>query len=162
MRTPWIVAAAFGLLLAAAPLQTTFAQTPVVPTATTQSASQFVQNLADVALNSINGKRLSNDETQTRFREILRQSFDLKSIGRFVLGAYWNTATAKEKQDYQTAFENMIVESYALRFRDYSGGSFKSGKETAQGKDTLVDSQIFQAGWRTADRCHVACAADRQ
>ena len=148
MRTNWIVAATFGIFIATTPLIAANAQNadaPVVPTATTQSAAQFVQTLADVALNSINGKRLSNDETETRFRAILRQSFDVKSIGRYVLGPSWNTATDAEKADYQQAFENMIVSSYAMRFRDYSGGTFKAGKEVKQGKDTLVDSQIVQA-----------------
>ncbi len=145
MRTTWLVAAAIGFSFAGLPVIAAKAQTPVVATSTSQSAGQFVQNLADTALNSINGKRLSNDETETRFRAILRQSFDLKSIGRYVLGTYYLSATDKEKADYQQAFENMIVDAYAMRFRDYSGGSFKAGKETQQGKDTLVDSQIGQS-----------------
>ncbi len=146
MRNNWLFAAALGLPLVMGFNPAAYAQAPTAtaaPAATT-GASQFVQSLADEALNSINGKRLTNDETEARFREILRKSFDLKSIGRFVLGSYYNVATDDQRQQYQQAFENMIVDAYALRFRDYSGGSFKTGRETKQGRDTMVESQIMQ------------------
>jgi phospholipid transport system substrate-binding protein len=113
--------------------------------AQTGEASQFIQNLASNALNSIAGQRLSDDETTQRFRTLLRENFDLKTIGRFALGPYWNAATPDQRQTYQQEFENMIVDAYALRFRDYSGGSFKAGKEMQQGNDMLVQSDIGQS-----------------
>ena len=152
MRSPILPALflSFPILLAAG-TGTVFAQgapaaaAPAGPLAQASTPSQFIKTLADQALNSISGQRLSNDETTTRFRTLLRQSFDLKAIGRFVLGPYWNTASDAQKVDYQQAFENLIVDSYALRFRDYSGGTVKIGKEVTQGKDVSVMSQIVQA-----------------
>jgi phospholipid transport system substrate-binding protein len=149
MRKIWLYGSLLALPLAAVPA---LAQTAgdgasaaaASSPAQAQSAGQFIQGIADNALNSIAGKRLSNDETTERFRTLLRQAFDLKSIGRYVLGPYYNSATPEQREDYQTAFENMIVDAYALRFRDYSGGSLKTGREIPQGKDTLVESQIDQ------------------
>ena len=108
------------------------------------SPGQFIQTLADTALSSISGKHLSDEETTARFRTLLRESFDLKAIGRYALGPYYNAATPAQREAYQAAFENMIVDSYAIRFRDYTGGSVKTGREMQQGNDTLVDSQIVQ------------------
>ena len=126
-------------LLASAP-----AMAQSAPAAAT-SPAQFIQNLADTALNSITGQKLNDAQTTERFRTLLRESFDLKAIGRFALGPYFNQATPAQREDYQAAFENMIVDSYAIRFRDYSGGQVKTGREVPQGeKDTLVESQIVQ------------------
>ena len=123
------------------------AQAQTVAEATPSAASspsQFIQTLADTALASITGKQLSDEETTARFRTLLRENFDLKSIGRFALGPYFNSATPAQREAYQAAFENMIVDSYAIRFRDYTGGSLKAGRVMQQGNDTLVDSQIVQ------------------
>jgi phospholipid transport system substrate-binding protein len=46
-------------------------------------------------------------------------------ISKFVLGRYWRTATEAERTEFSQLFEDFIVRSYAVRFRDYSGESFK-------------------------------------
>jgi phospholipid transport system substrate-binding protein len=140
----------FSLALLAMPVsllitQSAEAQTADAASAATTSPSQFIQTLADTALSSITGKHLSDEETTARFRTLLRENFDLKSIGRFALGPYFNSATPAQREAYQSAFENMIVDSYAIRFRDYTGGSLKTGRVMQQGNDTLVDSQIIQS-----------------
>jgi phospholipid transport system substrate-binding protein len=146
MRKSWLFASILGLVLAGiVVVPSAFAQSGDAATAqpaAAQKPSQFVQGVAEQALNSINGKHLTDEETTTRFRGLLHDAFDLKSMGRFVLGPYYNTATDQQKADYQQAFEDMIVDAYALRFRDYSGAAFKVGREIPQGKDTQVDSQI--------------------
>ena len=142
-RTYWIYAAAVTLPLALAlPASPVLADVAAPAAVTAQTPTQFIQAIAETALNSINGKKLSDEETMQRFRDLLNQGFDLKAIGRFVLGPYYNSATPEQRTEYQAAFENMIVKAYALRFRDYSGASFKAGREIPNGKDTEVDSQI--------------------
>ena len=142
-RTPWIYAAALAMPLALATLPVpALADVPAPAAATAQTPTQFIQGIAETALNSINGKKLSDEETMQRFRDLLNQGFDLKAIGRFVLGPYYNSASAEQRTQYQAAFEDMIVKAYALRFRDYSGASFKAGREIPNGHDTEVDSQI--------------------
>jgi phospholipid transport system substrate-binding protein len=148
MRNNWLIASILSLPLVgilpttAQTVNATTAPATVADASKAQTPAQFIQALAEEVFNSINGKRLSDAETTARFRTLLQKAFDLKSIGRFELGPYWNTATEQERTDYQQAFENMIVNAYALRFRDYSGASFKAGRSIPQGKDTQVDSQI--------------------
>ncbi len=148
MRKTWLIATALSLPLAGFSSMGAHAVDAATATAAAdpakaQTPDQFIQALAEQVFNSINGKRLSDDETTARFRTLLQEAFDLKSIGRFELGPYYNSATDQQRTDYQQAFENMIVNAYALRFRDYSGASFKAGRSIPQGKDTQVDSQIF-------------------
>ena len=149
MRKTWLIASILSLPLAGlAPFAAQAQNIAATPAATadasqTQTPDQFIQALAEEVFNSINGKRLSDQEALDRFRSLLQKGFDLKSIGRFELGPYYNIATEQQRADYQSAFENMIVNAYALRFRDYSGASFKLGRSMKQGKDTQVDSQII-------------------
>jgi phospholipid transport system substrate-binding protein len=138
-----LLTAPLSLLISVPAQAQTMAAAPADP-ASASTPAQFIQTLANAALSSISGKQLSDEETTARFRTLLRENFDLKSIGRFALGPYFNTATPAQREAYQAAFENMIVDSYAIRFRDYTGGSLKTGREMQQGNDTLVDSQIVQ------------------
>ena len=52
------------------------------------------------------GKGASQPERVARFRELLREDFDVPGIGRFVLGRYWNTATEEQRTEYLKLFEN--------------------------------------------------------
>lgn len=130
--------------------------TPSAVAATPDDVAQFIKELAAQTPNNISGKRLGDAETRDRFRTLLGRAFDLKTTGRFVLGRYYNLATEVQRQAYQQAFENMIVDAYALRFRDYTGGSLKIGKTVTGGNETEVSSQILQSnesapinvGWR--------------
>ena len=80
-----------------------------------------------------------------RVRSLLHDNFDVATIGRFVMGPSWKTATAAQKSQYIDLFEDMIVATYTKRFAEYSGQSFKvTGSSAAGGSDSLVKSQILQ------------------
>jgi ABC-type transporter MlaC component len=59
-----------------------------------EQASKFVQDLGSRAVTLL-AKYPDSDapEFQTQMRDLIHQSFDLDLIGRFVLGATWQTAT---------------------------------------------------------------------
>jgi phospholipid transport system substrate-binding protein len=61
-----------------------------------------------------------------------------------VLGTHWKDATESERSEYFKLFEDMIVRTYALRFENYSGESFKVTGSAEAGKDFLVNSTILQ------------------
>lgn len=123
-------------------------------------AAVFVQRLGDKALTSLTAKGLPKGERSRRVRTLLRDNFDIKTIGRFVLGRHWNEATEAQRSEYVSLFEDMIVETYTQRFAEYSGQSFKViGTEGSGGNDTTVASQILQNGgppvdvkWRVRDK----------
>jgi len=107
----------------------------------------FVQKMGDQALTELTGTQISHAEREQRVRSMLRQNFDIKTIGQFVLGRHWRTATEKQRAEYLTLFEDMIVATYAQRFEEYAGQQFKatsSNPASSKSKDYVVQSQVLQ------------------
>jgi phospholipid transport system substrate-binding protein len=155
---------AFRLLLIAALFTFTGASAFAAPGKNLDSpAAQFVQRLGDRALTSLTARDLSGEERNRRVRSLLRENFDIQTIGRFVLGTHWRKATEAQRSEYTKLFEEMIVRTYARRFAEYSGQSFKvTGTQPPQegSNDTIVASKIMQAeggppvdvSWRVRDK----------
>lgn len=119
-------------------------------------ASAFIQMLGNKTIATFADKSLSREQAVERFRTLLHDGFDVPYIGRWVLGRYWNQATPAEQAEYQKLFERLIVDTYANRFVDYSGQTFKiAGTRPEAGEDTTVTTQIIRpdgppinADWR--------------
>lgn len=107
-------------------------------------AAQFVQKLGESALMSLTGKGITRKTREGRVREILRDNFDVQTIGRFALGAYWKDASETQRAEYLDLFEDMIVQTYTTRFEEYSGQVLKVGGAVMAGKDHIVSSQVIQ------------------
>jgi phospholipid transport system substrate-binding protein len=108
-------------------------------------AGAFVQGLGDKAIAQLSGSKVSLDQLQARFREILEGSFDVPRIGAFTAGPYWRTASDDQKKEFLGLFESQIVNAYAKRFQAYSGQKFKVAGSRKEGEnDNIVDSQILQ------------------
>ncbi len=85
---------------------------------------KFIQALGDHVISLIADKNMTADKRNTVFQGILRDSFDLKTIGRFVIGRTWNTATPEQQADYIDLFQKLVVKSYGDRFSLYTGEGF--------------------------------------
>jgi phospholipid transport system substrate-binding protein len=87
----------------------------------------------------------TNAKIRQEFVRLLREDFDLDTIGRFVLGRYWNSASQPQRDEYQKLFSEMIVNVYTQRFSQYAGEKFKVTGQRAEGdRDTMVTSQIVR------------------
>jgi len=102
---------------------------PVAPASAADPAS-FIQNLGDEALAQLAGD-VTPEQRDANFRRLFNDNFDVPAIGRFVLGRYWNSATPAERAEFLKLFEDLIVQYYSGRFRDYSGETFKIGEVRA-------------------------------
>jgi phospholipid transport system substrate-binding protein len=109
-----------------------------------QNPAQFINDLGQKALAALTNKQASATELQQRFRALLKDNFDVATIGRFALGRYWNAASPQQQQDYLKLFEDQIVDAYATRFREYAGEQFKVGAVRNEGNDSVVSSQIVR------------------
>jgi phospholipid transport system substrate-binding protein len=104
---------------------------------------QFIQALGDRAIGVIANKTMSADQRAEAFRKILRDSFDLMTIGRFVIGRSWNAATPDQQQEYMKLFEALVVKTYGDRMTLYTGEGFKVvGTRPESEKDFVVNSVI--------------------
>lgn len=104
---------------------------------------KFVQDLGDNAIKVIANKSITPDQRSDKFRDILRNSFDLMTIGRFVIGRSWNAATPDQQKDYMHLFQELVIKTYGDRMTLYSGEGFTVvAVRPETEKDTIVNSQI--------------------
>jgi len=107
------------------------------------AASTFIQSLGTQAINELTGSAVPPAERQARFRRLLDSNFDMAAISKFVLGRYWRTATDPERSDFQKLFEEYLVQSYSVRFGEYSGERFEvAGSTRDEDGISVVHSKI--------------------
>jgi phospholipid transport system substrate-binding protein len=111
------------------------------------AASTFIQSLGSQAIGELTGPNVPQPDREARFRKLLDSHFDMPAIAKFVLGRYWRTATEAERTDFQKLFEDYIVQSYSVRFGEYSGERFQvSGSSGGDDDITIVHSKIDRTG----------------
>jgi phospholipid transport system substrate-binding protein len=101
-------------------------------------ASEFIEDLSQQAVEALTEPNISRGERETRFRKLLGQHFAVTTIGQWVLGRYWKTATLEERKEFLRLFEDLLVVTYVNRFERYSG-------ETLSVEKTLVDDKSGDA-----------------
>ncbi len=106
-------------------------------------AAQFIQNLGNQAITIMADKSLSPDQRTQKYRNILHNSFDMPTIGHFVLARAWNTATPDQQNEFMKLFEQLVLKTYGDRLNFYSGEGFqvKSSRQESD-KDSIVGSEI--------------------
>jgi len=123
-------------------------------------AGKFIESLAEKAIAALTEEAASREEREVRFRGLLDEHFAVETIGRWVLGRYWNNATEAERKEYLDLFEDLIVITYVDRFNSYSGEQLTVSRTVpATGGDFLVNSQItrpaggdpLDVAWRVRD-----------
>lgn len=117
-------------------------------TATTATpAAAFMQKMADDAMVCLNSDSISETEKHERLRALFRAGFDIKTIGRFVLGKHWQTASEEQRREYLGLFEEVILQSYQDRLTIDPVKSFTITNVTAAeggSEDSLVNTIIVR------------------
>jgi len=108
----------------------------------TDGAAKFIVSLAAKAETSLLEKDISLAEHQKRFRKLMLESFDLKGIGKWVVGRYWRRIPKSERAKYLKLFENFIVATYSKRFRVYTKAKLKINETTRRKNSAFVSTQI--------------------
>lgn len=85
-----------------------------------QEAKAFVAKLANDAINVMITKGLTDEERRQRFRAIFTSGVDMPEIARFVLGRNWRTASEEQRAKFTALFEEVVVLTWANRFKDYA------------------------------------------
>ncbi|MDF2367674.1 phospholipid-binding protein MlaC [Sneathiella sp.] len=110
-----------------------------------QAALTMVKGIGDEAVATLADKSLSEEQKQDRFETFLDSSFDMKRIGRFVLGQYWRDATSAEQTEFLKVFRDYMVTSYAEKIGSYSGENLEIKDATSlNDKESLVHSVIVR------------------
>lgn len=120
-------------------------------------ASAFIEGLANKAVAALTDPKISREERKTRAKALLEENFAVETIGRFVLGRYWQQATPAQQKEYLSLFKELIVSTYIDRFAQYSGEKLNVIRSVPSegGSDVMVSSQInrtngapVEVGWR--------------
>jgi hopanoid biosynthesis associated membrane protein HpnM len=133
---PQVLAA--GLLMAIpAPLHA------ASPEAATAVVERFQSTLISVMKDA---KKLGYEGRYKRLAPAVEESHDLPGIAQFAAGRYWEKISEQQRIAYVDAFAKMSIATYAYRFDDYSGESFKAVSEEGTGKsDALVHTLFSKA-----------------
>ncbi len=109
-----------------------------------QGAQNFIQNVSARGLAFLRDESLNQTQRKNEFANLLRDSFDLRTIGRFALGIQWRQANDEQKKEYLKLFEGMVINTYAKRFEEYQGQEIVVERARAEGKrDAIVNSRII-------------------
>lgn len=118
----------------------------------TNPSERLITNIGDQAISFLSDPAMNQDAREEAFRDLLINNFDMKTIGRFVLGRYWRTATGVQKQEYLSLFEKMVVKTYSKRFSKYSGENLVViGSRDEGGRDRIVSSVIKSSTGSSGD-----------
>ena len=111
--------------------------------------AKFIQGLADEAIAVLRDREGSFDEREKRFREVLKDDFAMKKIGRFAAGKFWRQMSADQQQQYQQLFEEWVLKTYSIRFGGYSGETVNVLKTIKAGQtDVFVRTKIKSSSGR--------------
>src|SRR6516162_10826645 len=116
---------------------------PAIPAAAAADPAAIISNLGSQALQVL-GKDATQSQRVARFRDLLREDFDVPGIARFVLGRYWNTATEEQRAEFTKLFEDYIAVAYATRLAEYTGETFKVIGSRPEADGAIVSSQILR------------------
>ena len=132
-----------GAMLLSAPAAAQEAAAQTHEEALKSPVGKFIQELGDRAIAAIADKNLSVNQRSDKFRKILQDSFDLVTIGRFVIGRSWNTATPAQQKEYMHLFQELVIKSYGDRLTLYTGEGFRvTGVRPESEHDSIVTSDI--------------------
>jgi phospholipid transport system substrate-binding protein len=76
----------------------------------------------------------------------VRQSFDLPTMARLMVGRQWEGISAEQQQQIVAAFSEFSIATYASRFDDYSGEKFEvDPNPTPSNSGVVVRSKLVKS-----------------
>ncbi len=102
----------------------------------------IVQRMADQVVTILANQGMDRAAKEARFRQILGQNFDVTTIGAWVMGPPWRTATPAQRTEYLKLFETYIVKVYTGQLSTYSGEKVIVTGAEADGGGIEVTSRI--------------------
>ena len=103
----------------------------------------LVQKMADQVIAILSNQGMDRAAKETRFRQILQQNFDVQTIGAYVMGPPWRTATPAQRAEFLKLFENYIVKVYTGQLSTYSGEKMTVVGAEEDGGGVAVTSRII-------------------
>ncbi len=87
-------------------------------------AEAFVKGVTEDGIENIINANIPQAEKDKRFAKLFNSALDIQFIGQFVLGRYWRTATAEQRQEFIDAYRELNVQTWSKRFDEFKGRNF--------------------------------------
>jgi phospholipid transport system substrate-binding protein len=87
-------------------------------------ASAFIVQLGQQAIATMTNTANSSADRVRLFAVIVDRDFDVPKIAKFMLGRYWQTASADERADFTNVFRDYMIRTYSDNFSLYRSNSF--------------------------------------
>ncbi len=101
-------------------------------------ASGFIVQLGEEATATMTNNAISSADRVQRFGVIVDRDFDVPRIAQFMLGRYWATATATERDEFRNVFRDYMIRIYSNNFANYSSNSFRVIDQRADSDTTTI------------------------
>lgn len=117
--------------------------------ATEDPAGQFIASLAEETIDALSNDKLSLPEREQALGRVFDRGFDVPTIGRFVVGRHWRTASKAQRKEYVGVFRDFIVKIYSRRFGSFGGERLKiTGVRAEDDRVSVVTSKLASEGSR--------------
>ena len=116
-----------------------------------QEAAKFVQALGSEAVLLQSAVRSGEPKERiTVLRDLVRNGFNLELTSQFVLGKFWNQATAQQRAEFQDLFTEYLLNSYARHIGSYQAETLSIVASHPIGaQDVLVETSVTGADGAT-------------
>ncbi len=92
-------------------------------------------------------------------KELVRESFDVELISRFVIGQHWKRATRRQKAEFRRLFTDYMLTAYADRLGNYGPGNAEvTAVHPVNDTDTFVSVRLvdrtgseIETNWRVRE-----------
>ena len=122
---------------------------------TMTGARRFVEDLGHRTTAVLAARPGDGQTHHEALKVLVREGFDLELMGRFVLGNFWRTASARQREEFQDLFAERLLKGYARRLETYRTESLTLVDSRPVGKrDVLVETRVDSTdgqlvmGWR--------------
>ncbi|HCU58481.1 MAG TPA: hypothetical protein DIC64_00690 [Alphaproteobacteria bacterium] len=107
-------------------------------------AENFVKKVTSQGIEQIINSDVSAEEKDARFEKLFNEYLDLDYIGKFVLGRYWKTATAKQREDFIKVYREFNIKTWSKRFDEFKGKKFDFDGTTPSSSEgqTFVNTSV--------------------
>lgn len=127
-----------------------------------QQAASFLSNLQQRAAAELGDTSASEQQKEMRFRKLFNESFDVPTIGRFVIGRYWRGASQSDRDAFLEVFEDVMVQRFLPLLTENSDERFQIGTITPDSRNpdmAIIASQVpraegepYKVGWRIREK----------
>ena len=111
----------------------------------TSESEAFIRHIGDQVLATLQNEQLSGDDKLATIKDLLDRYTDLDLLAKLVLGKYWRTASASQRDEYRAIFRQLVMKTLADRLHEYGGETVEIvGSREINDRDSLVSTDILR------------------